>query len=150
MPQFIHPDTPQLPQNLIFTVTMVICNVIVLWGRFAVVAKSYSRPKASEGPVHSQPDFWRTPYSDGRTASLRSSLNNPYPQRSNRPSLDQLSAEQAFSFQDHTRCDTTSQIERIHALLSTSVIKLTLYVHHNPLHLIWGTMQSILRTKVCP
>lgn len=47
MPQFITPNAPQLPQYFIFTVTMIICDIIVMWGGFAVIAKSFTRLNAS-------------------------------------------------------------------------------------------------------
>lgn len=43
MPQFIKPDLPQLPQYLMFTATMILCDTFVMWGIFAVIAKSFSR-----------------------------------------------------------------------------------------------------------
>ena len=43
MPQFIRPDQPQLPQYLILATTMIVIDIVVMWGGFAVVAKSLTR-----------------------------------------------------------------------------------------------------------
>lgn len=43
MPQFIRPDQLQLPQYLILATTMIVIDIVVMWGGFAVVAKSLTR-----------------------------------------------------------------------------------------------------------
>lgn len=47
MPQFIRTDLPQLPQYLIFTVTMVVGDIVVMWGGFALIARAFTRLNAS-------------------------------------------------------------------------------------------------------
>ncbi|WP_237236725.1 LysE family transporter [Rothia nasimurium] len=48
MPQFVRPDTPQLPQYLVLAGTMVVIDIVVMWGGFAVVAKSLTKLSHSE------------------------------------------------------------------------------------------------------
>lgn len=48
MPQFVRPDAPQLPQYLILAGTMVAIDIVVMWGGFAVVAKSLTQLSHSE------------------------------------------------------------------------------------------------------
>lgn len=43
MPQFIRIDAPQLPQYLIFAATSVGVDIVVMWGVFAVAARSFRR-----------------------------------------------------------------------------------------------------------
>lgn len=48
MPQFVRPDAPQLPQYLVLAGTMVAIDIVVMWGGFALVAKSLTRLSHSE------------------------------------------------------------------------------------------------------
>lgn len=43
LPQFIRPDQPLLPQYLIVAVTVVVVDVAVMWGFFAVAAHGFRR-----------------------------------------------------------------------------------------------------------
>lgn len=43
MPQFIHPERPLLPQYLVFAATVVVIDVIVMWGFFATAARGLRR-----------------------------------------------------------------------------------------------------------
>ena len=47
MPLFISPHAPQLPQYLIFAVTLVVGDVLVMWGGFALLARSFKKLAAN-------------------------------------------------------------------------------------------------------
>lgn len=47
MPLFIRPELPQLPQYLIFTATLILGDIVVMWGGFAVAAKSLTKLASS-------------------------------------------------------------------------------------------------------
>lgn len=48
IPQFVRPDAPQLPQYLLLACTMVAIDIVVMWGGFALVAKTLTRLSRSE------------------------------------------------------------------------------------------------------
>lgn len=43
LPQFIRPDQPALPQYLVFTATIVVVDIILMWGVFAGAARPFRR-----------------------------------------------------------------------------------------------------------
>lgn len=52
IPQFIRADRPLLPQNLILTVTVVVVDVLIMWGFFATAAKGLRRLTRSPTGQH--------------------------------------------------------------------------------------------------
>ena len=52
MPQFIRPELAQLPQYFIFALTMVIVGIAVMWGGFALIARSLTKLSASPSGQH--------------------------------------------------------------------------------------------------